>query len=534
VSAARAILLLAALLSLWNLWGYDLWAPDEPYFAEGAREMVVDGRWAVPHVNGVVTTDKPPLFFWIIALLSWPFGRVSTLTARLPSALAALGTVALTIGLGRRLEAAPGGGADRSTIGSLAGLVLCTTHLHWDKSRSAQIDALLGLLILSALCAFMEFRSGRDGGRRSGLLFWTAAALAVLAKGPVGLLLPLGIALVTLATDRDLRSWRRFAPFSGPLLFLLIVGAWAAIATIGGGGEYSVWGALKKHALERAIHGMHHAQPPWYYLKVLPVQLLPWSALVPGALLLAWRRRGDPADRFLLVFAGFVVLFFSISIEKRDLYVLPACPAFALLVARLAGTAPQRRWVTVPQALIGLLLAVAGTSLPPLATRLGSGLFKPAIVLGLIMLAGGAAVFGASLSGRPRRAVLVTAAAASAIYLAATSLLLPALDPVNSARSFAREVRSVTASARAAGGSVAAFGIGNLPEAIAFYSDGVYLEEVPSAADLAAHLARGPDSYAVADAARLGEIPAPVRDGLIEVRSADLNRRRVVLIRRYR
>ena len=63
VASPRGILLLAAVLFLANLWGYDLWAPDEPYFAEGAREMVVDGEWAVPHVNGVVTTDKPPLFF---------------------------------------------------------------------------------------------------------------------------------------------------------------------------------------------------------------------------------------------------------------------------------------------------------------------------------------------------------------------------------------------------------------------------------------------------------------------------------------
>src|SRR3972149_9064560 len=70
---------LAGVLFLWKLWGTDLWAPDEPYFAEGAREMVVDGRWAVPHVNGVVTTDKPPLFFWLLAVFSLPFGPVPPL-----------------------------------------------------------------------------------------------------------------------------------------------------------------------------------------------------------------------------------------------------------------------------------------------------------------------------------------------------------------------------------------------------------------------------------------------------------------------
>ncbi len=92
-----------------------------------------------------------------------------------------------------------------------------------------------------------------------------------------------------------------------------------------GPAEYSVWGALKEHFVDRGIHGMHHAQPWWYYAKVLPPQLLPWTFLVPGALVLAWRRR-DRTDRFLLVTVIFVVLFFSISTEKRTLYVLPGIP----------------------------------------------------------------------------------------------------------------------------------------------------------------------------------------------------------------
>jgi len=74
VKPARTILLLATLLFICNIWGYDLWAPDEPFFGEGAREMVVDGQWLVTHVNGKVNTHKPPFFFWLIALLSLPFG----------------------------------------------------------------------------------------------------------------------------------------------------------------------------------------------------------------------------------------------------------------------------------------------------------------------------------------------------------------------------------------------------------------------------------------------------------------------------
>ena len=78
--------------------------------------------------------------------------------------------------------------------------MLATTYLFWDKARWRQIDSLLCLLIWVALSAFEAFRAGDPDGRRAGLLFWLAAALAVLAKGPVGLLLPLGIALVVLAS----------------------------------------------------------------------------------------------------------------------------------------------------------------------------------------------------------------------------------------------------------------------------------------------------------------------------------------------
>jgi 4-amino-4-deoxy-L-arabinose transferase-like glycosyltransferase len=526
-----AVLLLAAVIVGWNLWGYDLCAPDEPYFGEGAREMVVDGKWAVPHVNGVVTTDKPPLFFWLIALFSLPFGAVSSLTARLPSFLAALGSVALVMRLGRRL----GGEAD----GALAGLLLATTYLAWDKGRMAQIDALLCFLVLTALSAFEAHRSGDATGRKAGLLFWAATGLAVLAKGPVGLVIPVGIAIATLAFDRNLRAWRSFAPWIGPAVFLVIVGAWMAIATIGGQGEYSVWAAFEKHVLNRAIHGMHHRQPPWYYGKVLPVQLLPWSGLLPGALLLAWRRRHAPADRVLLVWAVFVVALFTISTEKRDLYVLPAFPAFALLFTRLVRAveeegarepAPHRRWVTVPLAVTGAVFAAAALALPIAARRYPEYPKAPLLAVAAAMLAGGAAIAIVASRGRVRGAVLAAAAAVSVAYLTAAAVAYPAFDPFRSARAFTGEVEAATAASRAAGERVLAYRIGNLPQAIALYSNGLYTVETSEPADLASHLMRDAEVFAVADRSQLGLVSPEARGRIAVLRSAELASRAVVLI----
>ncbi len=540
----RWVVALAVVLFGWNLWGYDLWAPDEPFFGEGAREMVADGEWLVPHINGEVNTHKPPLFFWLIALFSLPFGSVSAFTARLPSALAALGSLLLVVRLGRRM----GGGR----VAALAAAILATTHLFLDKARSAQIDSLLCFLILVAVTSFAAFRNRDWPGRWAGVVFWVAAALAVLAKGPVGLLLPLGIALATLAFDRDLGRWRSFAPFAGPLAFLAVAGLWVA-ATVLWADDYSVWGALREHFVDRGIHGMHHAQPVWYYLKVLPYTLLPWSFLLPGALLYAWRHRRQRDDRFLLVWGLFVVLFFTVSTEKRDLYILPAVPAFALLTARLAaaaagrwqrvdeagGTPPGRRWVTVPQGLIGALMILAAIAAPIAASRQGEELLAPAVGLAAVLGAGGIGVLASALRGQAWRAVEWTGGAMAAALLLAASFVYPALNPRKSGRELAVAVRDATVAERAAGRPVLGLDLegipgvdlGNVPKAVNFYSDGVYLKTVSSPEELAAELAPGRTTYLLANEDALPALPEEIRERMSIVYSTRLSRKDLVFLR---
>jgi len=529
----RLVMLLAAVLAGWGLWGYDLWAPDEPYFGEGAREMVVDGHWAVPHVNGQVTTDKPPLFFWLIALFSLPFGSVTSMSARLPSVLASLGTLWLTMRLGRRWA------GDRA--GSLAGLVLTTTYLFWDKSRTAQIDALLCFLVLVALSAFEAFRAGDARGQRAGLLFWFAGSLAVLAKGPVGILLPLGIALATLAFDRDLSAWKRFAPWIGPLVFVTLIGGWIALATVGGAGEYSVWGAFEKHVLSRAVHGMHHKQPPWYYLTVLPVQLLPWSALVPGALLLAWRRRAEPVDRFALTHALFVCVFFSIWTEKRDLYVLPAYPAFALCVSRLliaVGPAGEvdargagRRAATVPIAITSALMILLGCALPFIGRRAQVDLTTGTAALAVVLVVGGAAALILSRRESIVRPATALALSMAAAYLATATWIFPALDPMKSARELGVLLRAVAAETNAANGDIPALDVGNLVQGLAFYSGGVYTKVVDDAAPVVERLSGERPAAAVVSRGAYDAFPALLRAGLDIVGTTHFSRFEVLIVR---
>lgn len=517
----------------------------------------------MPHVNGEVTTDKPPLFFWLIALFSLPFGEVLSLTARLPSALAALGTLLLTVRLGRRM------GDPRVAV--LAAALLATTHMFWDKARWAQIDPLLCFLILTAVSAFEAFRAGDAAGRRAGVLFWSACARAVLSKGPVGLLLPLGVALLTLAWDRELGRWRSFATFAGPLGIRRhrrpVGGRHPAVGrrvypacgyTFAAGFPIcqrprptdSVFGALREHFVDRAIHGMHHEQPVWYYGKVLPLNLLPWSFLIPGALLLAWHRR-QADDRLLLVFVVFVVGFFTVSTEKRDLYILPALPAFALLWARLisvvtgwwreaveTGAAiPGRRWVTVPLGMVGALMVLASLAAPFAAQRLDEALLGPAAALAAVLGAGGLGMLVTAARGLTAASVQWTAGTTALAMLAAVSFVYPVLDPGKSGRELGEVMRNATVDWRAAGHTVLAFPprdppgeikLGNVMRAVNFYSGGVYMKEIADLEQLRAELAAAETTYLLANAAAL---PEEERERMNVLYSTRLSRRDLLFLR---
>lgn len=526
---SRIVLIVAALLFICNIWGYDLWTPDEPFFGEGAREMLVDGHWVVPHINGVVNTHKPPLFFWLIALFSLPFGEVLSFTARLPSVLASLGTVALTLRIGRRIS-------DEWTA-AFAAFILATSYLFWDKARLAQIDALLCFLVWVALSAFETWRAGDSDGRNAGLLFWLAAALAVLAKGPVGLLLPLGIALFTLMFDKEIRRWLDFAPLTGPLVFLAVCGAWVASTMLWGPAEYSVWAALKEHFVDRGIHGMHHMQPWWYYAKVLPPSLLPWTFLAPVAIVVAWKRR-NRHDRFLLVAALFVILLFSISTEKRTLYVLPAFPAIALMTARLVaiildrepGPAFSRRWFNVGQAILGGFMITLGLLLPFAAQRLGLIAAWNFWVVAVFLLVSGMAALVLIRKQKTLKAATVPAIGFVITYLFAAVFVFPAADSFKSGRNFALKIKDRTADSRGAGHSVMACGVDNLPRAWSFYSDGDYFELTEAVSDLEEHLDREAKVFALTRASYMDELAPEIREQIVVTDTTHASRLDVVLI----
>jgi 4-amino-4-deoxy-L-arabinose transferase-like glycosyltransferase len=329
-----AIAAIAALLLFVNLGARDFWEPDEPRHGAIAEEMRAlrfgPAQLVLPRLNGEVYDQKPPLFYWLAALIGAPLGHVSEGAARIPSALAALASVLLVARLG--LE---GFGARSALAG--AG-VLATLPFHLEIGRSARPDALLALFVTASIYFCWRLDRGLGNAARNRLALHGAIALGVLTKGPVAILLPLLGLLAYLGWERRLRDLARFVSLPAALLSLGVPLLWLAGAAAVAPEGY-LGGAVTTNLFGRFFAGTDHAESPLFYLGRLPYLFLPWTLAWPLAFVAARSALAEGGDsprasavRFLVSFLGMGVLFFSLSAGKRNVYVLPLMPPLALLV----------------------------------------------------------------------------------------------------------------------------------------------------------------------------------------------------------
>ncbi len=415
------LLLVGSALYLFRLGGHDLWPPDEPRFGLVAREMWESGDHVVLSVNHALYTDKPPLFFWAINLLALLRGGVDEWAARLPSALAGILALALIMRLGERLY-------DRRS-GFLAALVFATSPQIAERARWASIDMTLNLFVLGAIVLIWRGRLAPGSSSASNRLAWAAMGLATLAKGPVGLLLPLLATLPVLCLERDLKSIRRLFLPSGILIYLGVILAWLLPWALRLGASEAlriIW----HQSAERYVAAWNGRQPVWYYLWQFPLNFFPWILFFPAAVREALSREdreGRTASRFLLTWIAAIGLFFSFSTGKRALYIIPLYPAASLLVghllARAEGGAGASRDVARQRMRAPLIAwmgaaAALGLWLPLLASRRFPDLAPVAAGIGLLLLGGGASAFLLGWTGRPKAvAPVLTASMAAAIML---------------------------------------------------------------------------------------------------------------------
>lgn len=432
---------LALALFLPGLASRDLWNPDEPRYAEVAREMVATGEYFVPHLNGRLYSEKPPLQFWAMAFFSLFTGGVNETSARLPAVASVTAATLLLFATGRRLF-------DREAAWLAALAFLTGAKILW-QGRIGQIDMLLVALVMLA----MYFWTRGWVERRPGFhaCFFLATGVATVAKGPVGLLPPLLSILAFLVWTRQTPRLREMRVGRGLALWALPVLLWLGPATLHAGPSY-LHTMIFRQSVQRYADPWHHFQPWHYYLGVVAGDFLPWSLLLPGALVAGFAAlRGARRDGFKLALSWVVVtlLFFSLSPAKRSVYVLTMYPGLALLVGaglvELARGWPRRRaWVLVPLAALALLFALAGLALPFVAPRRAAelavlGADLPWRLAGILAALAAAVVwaFLAARAGRLRAAAERLALGFGVAGLAAVLLLLPRFDATKSARRLA-------------------------------------------------------------------------------------------------
>ena len=345
-----------------------LFTPDEGRYADIAREMLDSNDWVTPRVNGIKYLEKPPLQYWATAGAFAVLG-VDEWTARLWPAYTGFLGIALLAFAGIRL-------APRSPWLPTA-LIAAGCWGYFLGGQFLTLDMGLTFFLTAAMLGFLlSRRAGIALSAERGwmILAWAGMACAVLSKGIVGIVIPSLALLVYLAIERDLSLLRRLHWVSGLCVFGAIVLPWFILVQQRNT-EFFHFFFIREH-FERYLLPDHHRPGPWwYYAPVLLVGLLPWTPSIPAAFARAWRApagSGFKLDRFLVIWAGVVVVFFSVSHSKLPGYVLPAVPAILLLFARHypALSEPLRRAPAFACVASGLALTLLAGALPVLSARL--------------------------------------------------------------------------------------------------------------------------------------------------------------------
>ncbi len=356
------------------LWGGEfvrrgLWEPDEARYAYVAREMRAGDHWFVPHINGKPYPDKPPLMFWLInasSLLTG--GHINGISARLPSLLGSILTLWVMTRLLLRWHS--------TEAAWRAMLILLTTFLFWQEGSWGQIDTLLcGLVMMSA---YFFFTSLEGQQRRRERLAYIFAGLAVLAKGPVGLIVPMGIFAVGAAVSGNARVLKRSHWLWGPLVAVSIPAMWLFVAWQQDAPAEYFAAMFGEKSFGRAIQAKGHARPFYYFLLHFPSELLPWTIFTPAAFVAL---SDEVLKRRLVGWIVFVVVLFSLFVCKRNLYILAAYPAVAMLIGAAWDDISRltHRWrITTAYVASGLVWI--------LASAVGVAVFVPQIPFNNLVL----------------------------------------------------------------------------------------------------------------------------------------------------
>jgi 4-amino-4-deoxy-L-arabinose transferase-like glycosyltransferase len=451
----RWLMLLAFVLLGAGIGLRDPWPSDEPRFTLAAKQMVESGDWLFPHRGRELYSDKPPVLMWSEAA-AYEVTRNWRIAFLLPSLLAGLLTIGLTYDLGRRFW--------NHKAGLYAAIAVLFAFQFMYQVKRAQIDPLImGWITLANWGLLLHFLRGPNW--RAYWLGCFAAGVGVITKG-VGILALLMFAPYLFArwrgwdgVTRTTHSGLRW--FGGILAFLAPILTWGIavllVAKSRGTAEYTAYvnDLFFRQTAGRYSGSWSHPQPFYYYLPIVLFNWFPMSLAYIGAVPQWWRDLKAGESRILLPLGWtfLILIFFSIPVGKRDVYLMPALPMVALAMAPYLESMVATRWLRNTAfwiaALGGIFIVVAGTwallGHSPAAERfveqreledLGH------MVWGMVIAIGAVFVLAAAWF-RPQRGVHALLAGIAALWLIWGLWSYPLLNDSSSAKGVMRRAREL-------------------------------------------------------------------------------------------
>ncbi len=431
---AVAVVLASALITPF---GRELFVGDETKYSMVVREMRATGAFFLPTLLGEPFTHKPPLHFWIIDLLTLPFGVYSIWAFVLPSLIAYAALLWIVYAMAGELFEGP-----RSTM---AAFICGTSLLVWGSAQTARMDVSFTALI--AVAAWLIFRFFQGDDFRALLFAGIALGIATLVKGPTA---PL-IAIVLFAIE----WWRRRRAPRGNygwavLAVTVIPLLWFVPAMIMGGSSYTR-DVLQKQMAERAVSAWVHKSPPWFYLAHAPATLAPWFLLLLVAVIAAYRRGEASAGvRFCVSWIAAVLLPYSIISSKLDVYMMALIPPVALLAANFVEQARDddwTRWGLASNAFVLVLvvaIGAAGLLVSPKQIKAPEGAYlqMPSVrMLFVVLVVGAIAAMAVVVRTRSLSASTIAVGLVPlAAFVYAGFALMPLANEIASTRSLVREL----------------------------------------------------------------------------------------------
>jgi 4-amino-4-deoxy-L-arabinose transferase-like glycosyltransferase len=488
------ILLAAGIMFFTCLGTAALWDEDETWHASCAREMLQRGDWVVPMFNGQLFPDKPPLMFWNMIAGFSLFG-VSELGARFFSAVFGLATALLTYHLGRKLF--------NNRVGFWGGLITASSIIFIVSARAATVDAALVCITTAAILCFVMIRGEWSGNSMLAILqghenkgfrqyslfvvFYILLGIAVLAKGPIGFLLPmaaLGLFLMIknyqpkpregdaaqnkLENASVLSRWDiasilkritasffvslwQLRPVTGLITTLAVALPWYVMVDLRTNGEWVRMFIYESCVRRFTEPSLGHSGPIWYYLPAVLIGFFPWSVFLGPTSVDIYRRirAGHPwRDGLVLLtcLIGGWFVFWSICSSKLPHYILPIYPALSLLTACfLEGWIAEQvnvslRWMRTTWTstiFVGVGMAIA---VPIVAMYLLPG-EEWIGAIGLILVFGGWMGMYFTARGKRLQAVRCSAIASIAFLTAAFGFATVGVDRHQNARQMMAEIR---------------------------------------------------------------------------------------------